>query len=163
MRDGPAAGAGIHRVDGLLGELETKLAAQELDRLGTREGELRRRDVEDGSRQAPPREAAELRRPPRREHQVGVLREQIDELVAERGEGSAAVNAWMVIDEERELAKGCELIRKGLRELPETTFQATPAIQKGHKVLPEFRRVAPQGTDEIGEQDERIFVAPLQR
>ena len=93
---------------------------------------------------------------------MGVLREQIDELVAERGEGSSAVNARMVVDEEGQLAKGCELIRERLRELPETALEAAPAIQKGHKVLTEFRRVAPQRTDEISEEDEWIFVAPLQ-
>ena len=69
----------------------------------------------------------------------------------------------MVVDEEGQLAQGCELIREGLGELPETTLEAAPAIQKGHQVLPELRRVALERTDEIREQDEWIFVASLQR
>src|SRR5439155_23701887 len=69
----PAPGARVHRVDRLLREIESELATEELDRLGARECELRRGDVEDGSRQPPASEAAELRRAPRCQHEVGIV------------------------------------------------------------------------------------------
>ena len=72
---GPTAGARVHRVDGVLGQIERELSAQELDRLSTGERELGCGNVEHGSRQPPPREAAELRRPSRGEHQVGAIRQ----------------------------------------------------------------------------------------
>jgi len=93
---------------------------------------------------------------------MGVVRKQLDQLVAERGERSAAVNAGMVVDEECELAQRTELVRERLGELRETPLQAAPAIEEGHKVLAELGRVAAQRTDQIREQDERIFVATLE-
>ena len=67
----------------MLGQIESELAPQEVDRFGPRECELGRRDVEDRSRHPPPREAGELRRPSRGEDEVGVVGEHFGELVAE--------------------------------------------------------------------------------
>ena len=146
----------------MLGQIERELSAQELDRLSTGERELGCGNVEHGSRQPPPREAAELWRPSRGEHQVGVIRQQIDELVAEGGERSATANARMVVDEEGERPQTRELVRECLRKLCETPLEAAPAIQKGRELLAELRGVASQSTDQIREQDQRIFVAAPQ-
>ena len=126
----------------MLGQIERELSAQKLDRLGARERELGRGHVEHGSRQPPPREAAELGRPSRGEHEVGVIRQQINELVAEGGERSAAANARMVVDEESERPQRRELVRECLRKLCETPLEAATAIQKGCELLAELRRVA---------------------
>jgi len=68
----------------------------------------------------------------------------------------------MIVDEEDELAQWLELVRERLRELRETSLEAAPSVEEGRELLPELRGVAPHGTDEIGEQDERILVASLQ-
>jgi hypothetical protein len=93
---------------------------------------------------------------------VGIVRKEIDELVAEGGKRSAAANARMIVDEEDELAQRRQLVRKRLRELRETSLEPPPAIEEGHKVLAELGGVPPQRADQISEENERIFVAPLQ-
>ena len=70
----PAAGARVHRVDRLLWQIERELAAEELDRLGTRERELGCGDVEDGPGKTPARKSAELRRSARCQNKMSVVR-----------------------------------------------------------------------------------------
>ncbi len=159
---GPAAGARVHCVDRVLGEIQAELAAQKLDRLGAGEGQLRGGDVEDGSSQPPARQAAELRRAPRSQHKMGVIREQIDELVPERCERRATANARMIVDEEDQGAERRELIGQRLRELREATFKTATPIQKRRQLLAEFGGVAPDRTDQISEQHKGVLVAALQ-
>jgi hypothetical protein len=68
----------------------------------------------------------------------------------------------MVVDEEGEIAQGSQLVRERLGELAETSLQTAAALERGCELLAELRGVATQRTDQIGEQDERIFVATLQ-
>jgi hypothetical protein len=90
---------------------------------------------------------------------VGIVREEIDELVAERGERSATANARMIVDEEDQLAERCELVRERLRELGEAPLEAAATVQRGREPLGEIGGVTAQGADEIGKEDERILVA----
>src|SRR5439155_12962077 len=70
---GPAARPRVHRVDCVLGQVESELSTEQLDRLRPRERELRRGDVEHRPPESPPREATELGRAARRseERRVG--------------------------------------------------------------------------------------------
>ena len=68
----------------------------------------------------------------------------------------------MVVDEEGERPQTRELVRECLRKLCETPLEAAPAIQKGCELLAEVRGVASQSTDQIREEDQRIFVAAPQ-
>jgi len=77
---------------------------------------------------------------------VRVVREEIDELVAERGKRGASADARMIIDEEDELAQWLDLVRERLRELRQASLEAVPSIEEGRELLPnsgESRRRAP--------------------
>jgi hypothetical protein len=93
---------------------------------------------------------------------MGVVRQQVDELVTERSERRAAANARMIVQKEDELPERRELVRERLRELREPALETAAAIQKRRELLAKFRGVAPQGADEIREQNERILVPALQ-
>ena len=159
---GPAAGPRVHRVDGVLGQVESELATEQLDRLRPRERELRRGDVEHRPPESPPREASELGRAARGEDEVRVLGEELEELVAERGERRAGANAWMIVKKEDELAERCELVGERLRELTEAPLQTAALVEERGELLAECRGIAPQRSDEIREQDKWILVAALQ-
>src|SRR2546428_912385 len=99
----PAARPRVHRVDRVLGQVESELATEQLDRLRPRERELRRGDVEHRSPESPPREATELGRAACGEDEVRVLGEELEELVAELGERRAGADAWMIVQKEDEI------------------------------------------------------------
>ena len=103
-----------------------------------------------------------MRRPPRRQHQVGVVRQQIDELVAKSGERRAAANARMIVEKKDEIAERRELVGERLRELRQTPFETAAAIQKRRELLAELRCIASHRADEIREENERVLVAALQ-
>ena len=88
--------------------------------------------------------------------------EQIEELVSERGERRGGADTRMIVQKEDELPEGRELVGERLRELPEAPFQTAALVEERRELLAECRGVAPQGSDEIGEQDEWILVASLQ-
>src|SRR5438477_2431481 len=159
---GPAARPRVHRVDRVLGQLESELATEQLDRLRPRERELRRGDVEHRPAESPPWEATELGRAAGGEDEVRVLGEELEELVAECGEWRAGANAGMIIEKEDELAERCELVGERLRELTEAPLQPTALVEERRELLAECRGIAPQRSDEIREQDEWILVAALQ-
>jgi len=146
----------------VLGQVESELATEQLDRLRPRERELRRGDVEHRPPESPPREASELGRAARGEDEVRVLGEELEELVAERGERRAGANAWMIVKKEDELAERCELVGERLRELTEAPLQTAALVEERGELLAECRGIAPQRSDEIREQDKWILVAALQ-
>ena len=158
----PAARPRVHRVDRVLGQVESELATEQLDRLRPRERELRRGDVEHRPSESPPREATELGRAACGEDEVRVLGEELKELVAERGERRAGADAWMIVEKEDELAERCELVGERLRELTEAPLQTAALVEERGELLAECRGIAPQRSDEIREQDKWILVAALQ-
>src|SRR5438034_833786 len=157
----PTPGARVHRVDGLLRHVEPELPTEELDRFGARKCELGRGDVEHRSGEPPAWKATELRSATRGEDEMGVVGEDVHELVPERGERRAAAQARMIVEEEGQLTERCELVRESLRQLHETAFEATAAVEKGRELSTELGGIAAQSADEIGEKDERILIPTL--
>ena len=92
---------------------------------------------------------------------MGVVGEDVHELVPERGERRAAAQARMIVEEEGQLTERCELVRESLRQLHETAFEATAAVEKGRELSTELGGIAAQSADEIGEKDERILIPTL--
>src|SRR3989442_6526415 len=158
---GPAARAPIDRVDGVLGKVQAEFTAQELDRLGTRERELGRGDVQDRARETPPRKTPELGRPAGRKDQVRVVGKELDELTAEDRERRAALHARVVIHEEDKLTDRRKLVGERLRELRQLSLEPAPMLERREELLAELRVVAPERTDEVGEKHEWILVAAL--
>src|SRR3989441_703416 len=159
---GPATGAPVDRVDGVLGQIQTELAAQQLDRFGTRERELRRRDIQDRTGEAPARQPPELRRAACGEHQMRALGKELDEFATEARERCAALHARVIVHEEDEVPEGRELVGERLRELREPPLEAAPAVERRQELLAELRVIAAQRADEVGEEHERVLVAALQ-
>ena len=159
---GPAAGAAVDRVDGVLGQVEAELAAQQLDRLGPGERELRGRDVQDGASQAPARKTAELRRPPGGKNKVRVVGKKLDELAPEARERGAALHARVVVHEDDKVAEWRELVGKRLCELRKPSLEASPTLERSQELLAELGVVAAQRADQVGEEDERVLVAALE-
>ena len=159
----PAAGPCVDRVDRVLGEVKGEFAAEELDRLGAGERELRGGDVEHRSGKAPPWQTAQLRRPPGREDEVRGLGKELDELVRERSEPRAALERGMVVYEKDDLAQARQLVGEGLRQLRQPAVEPPSPLERGDKLRADLGMIPPQGADEVGIEDERILVAALQR
>ena len=158
----PSAGAPIDGIDRVLGKLERELAAQQLDRLGSGEGKLRRGDVEDVARKSPAREARELRRSTRREDEVHVVGQLLDQLVGERCERGDGAQRRMVVEEDDDVIELRQLLGERARELGEATIETPTLIERVGQVLAKLRMIATERADKIAEEHERIVIAPLQ-